>query len=226
MTFRYQKHCLHAVFLIGLAFALCAADLPGPQFVKENTESVAGNDADIDVLSESLSGPDDVAFDVDTNTQNRGVFDGVRTLWTKTVAHVKSWLTEDEDFKLPGSILASWRDSGCRMRRGPNPMPFSHNPCYDECIVVVSTLEAKVNATTQNGLVDIAAVLQDAVERASTAATRRGFESCTVILPKGQYTITKTISMRSRVHVMATPLPSLFPSAAPTSSLISLHLSL
>ena len=202
MTFRYQKHCLRAVFLIGLAFALCAADLPSPQFVKENTESVAGNDADIDVLSESLSGPDDVAFDVDTNTQNRGVFDGVRTFLTKTVAHVESWLTEDEDFKLPGSILASWRDSGCRMRRGPNPMPFSHNPCYDECIVVVSTLEAKVNATTQNGLVDIAAVLQDAVERASTAATRRGFESCTVILPKGEYTITKTISMRSRVHVM------------------------
>ena len=66
MPFRHQKHCLQAVFLIGLAFALCAADSPGPQFIQENTESVAADDADIDALSESLSGPDDVTFDVDT----------------------------------------------------------------------------------------------------------------------------------------------------------------
>jgi hypothetical protein len=195
MPFRHQKHCLQAVVLIGLAFALCAADSPG-QFIQENTESVAANDADIDAFSESLSGPDDVTFDVDTKQKK------LRELWTKAWAYVKSAVTKDEDFKLPGSVLASWRDSGCRMKRQSSPNPFVHNPCYDDCTVVVNTLEAKVNPLTQNGLVDVAAMLQDAVEKASVAATRRGLPSCTVMLPKGHYTITKTISVGSRVYVM------------------------
>jgi len=199
MPFSYQKHCLHAVVLIGLAFALCAADSPGSQFTAENAESVAANDADIDFLSESPAVPDDVTIDVDTQ-QKRGEW---RELWTKGWAYLKSWVTKDEEFKLPGSVLASWKDSGCRTTRQKRTNFLPNYLCNDDCIVVVNTQEAKVNPLTQNGLVDITAQLQGAVEKASVAATRRGIPTCTVMLPKGgQYTISKTISVRSRVHVM------------------------
>lgn len=117
--------------------------------------------------------------------------------WTKAKAYVKSAVTKDEDFKLPSSVLASWRDSGCR-----RVSPFASDPCKHECNVVVSTLEAKVNPLTQNYLVDIASKLQDAVNAASVAATRRGLPLCMVTLPKGRYTITKSIIVPSRVHIM------------------------
>ena len=198
MQFRYQELCSLAVFLIGFAFALCAADSSNPDFLVENTESIVSNDADIDFLSESLSIPDDATFDADM-AQNRGK---LKVLWTKTKAFFKDAVTKDEEFKLPGSVHASWRDSGCRMARQQTSSFFRRKTCSDVCNIIVNTIEAKVNPLTQNGLADIAANLQDAVERASIAATRRRLPSCTVTLPKGQYTISKTISVPSRVHVM------------------------
>jgi hypothetical protein len=190
--FRYQQLCLRAVFLIGFAIALCAADSSNPDFVLDSAQEVASDDADIDFLSESPSVPDDATLDAEL-AETRGE---VRELWTKAKAVFKNAVTKDAEFKLPGSVLASWRDSGCRVARQKS------GSCTDDCNYVVNTLQAKVNRFTQNHLVDIAASLQDAIERASVAAKRRGLPSCTVTLPKGQYTISKTISVPSRVHVM------------------------
>jgi hypothetical protein len=202
MPFRYQKHCLHAAFFIGLAFALGAAELPDYQTIAQNTESVAAEDADIDFLSETLAVPDDATFDVDTEVDTEQNRDKLREVWTKTKAFMKSAVTKDEAFKLPDSVLASWADSGCKMNRQKGKTFLDRNSCNADCIVVVNTLEGKVNPLTQNGLVDIASALQDAVDKASREVKRSAFPSCNVILPKGHYTITKAISMRSHVHVV------------------------
>ncbi len=198
MQSRYQEHILRAGFLISFALALCVAN---PIVILENNVPTVTNDADVDFLSESLPEPDDATFDADM-AQNRGK---LREWWTKTKAYVKDAVTKDEDFKLPDSVLASWRDSGCRVARQQS------GSCTDDCNVVVNTQQAKVNPFTDNGLVDIAANLQDAVDRATVAATRRGLPSCTVTLPKGQYTITNTISVPSRVHVMGNSATIILP---------------
>ncbi len=151
-------------------------------------------------MEDSSDGNDDLidvdAQKIDLKEAAEKLKSGAKKVVKKVVDTVKTVADtinpEKQTFKLPGSIHASWSDAGCKS-------PVS-KPCNEVCRVNVATTGATVNRL--NKLLDITLNLQAAVQLAHDQAVKRSLPSCSVVLPKGQYTLSATVQVLSRVHIM------------------------
>lgn len=197
----------YLLLAILLSSSIAAHGLPSTNAVLQDTDR---SGQDVDVLAGSLSDSlessnydaESIAEDFDIDLEDsRG--EKVKALFNK----VKSLVTKEAPFKLPDSIRASWKAAGCR-----SAAPAS---CGETCRVYVATAGASVNPATKHNAIDIAINLQAAVNLAHEQAVKHNHPSCSVILPKGTFTISQRINVLSRVHIMGNSATIVLPHRNP-----------
>ena len=165
-------------------FAACTA-VSANSLAHEPSSSLEDATTD-DALSGVLS---DIGDQPDEDDDISDVEDA--NIWDKTKSLFKK--KEEPPPYLPGSVHATWQDAGCRSSPATKP-------CGEACRVNVATTGATVNRL--NNLLDITLNLQAAVQLAHDQAVKRGLPSCSVVLPKGKFTLSTTVQVLSRVHIM------------------------